>query len=295
VKLLETQLQQFMGLESSQRVRLIQLCGKERGDMFEDPELGQWNRLHLATLARPGTDPLEEAVGILGGEQPESMGDPEFRRRLGLLVQDLPDKQAARAQLQQKVAAMRADLTERLELIRLREERDLQRAIEQAKIDAGLEGAKRRRIEVDLDRMRRMSHKELRALKATRLKEEDGPPSGPARGQGRDRPGTGNGAASGNDGAPATGTGAATHGAGPAEPAAGATTGPDGQASASAERKPAVGEPPAGAGATATPNDRAEKFGTEPTCQNGSPPSPAERGDGGPMGEPPPGSEPFRE
>jgi hypothetical protein len=135
--------------------------------------------LHLAVVARDDTPTIDLALMLLDEERPPDMGPNEFRARLEKLIMDLPTRDQAHAQLKKKVAALRAELTERLELIALKEERDLDRAIENAKFDAGPQGDKRRTAENSLDRLRRASLKELRAQQKARSDEEPEPATDP--------------------------------------------------------------------------------------------------------------------
>src|SRR5262249_39504373 len=152
----------------SARVRAIHLCGKRPVDLFDDPAVWFWDRLHLAFIADDETPWSELAVKTLAAEQPQNMSPADFERRLELLAANLPNREEAHARLLQKLTAMSAELTERLELIGLKEERELAAAVEKAKFDAERGGDKRRRAEESLDRMRRSSYKELRAHQKAR-------------------------------------------------------------------------------------------------------------------------------
>jgi hypothetical protein len=196
VTLLEEQLATHCGFQPTQAIRAIHLCGKRPGDLFDDHDVWHWQMLQLAVLVRDDTPTIDLAVMMLEPDQPGDMGTDEFRSRLETLIMHLPTRDEAHAQLKKKVAKLRAELTERLELIALKEERDLARAIENAKFDARPQGDKRRQAENSLDRLRRASLKELRAQQKARCEEDppdpepDAPGAGPrphcgARGTGR--------------------------------------------------------------------------------------------------------------
>jgi hypothetical protein len=262
VEILADQVTHCGGLSQSQRRHLIHLCGKRPVDLFIDLDVAYLNMLYLALITSEVPDPVEQAVLELGGDEPPGMERFEFEYRVKQLAARVVPADQAHAELTQRLAAMLAELTERRELIALREERDLARAIEQTKVDTGPEGARRQRVENSMDRLRRGSLKELRALQKSRpeLDDPDGEGTPGAPGPGTDP-----------DGSPAAPAPEKNHdGSVPAEPAV--TTG-ETRSVVTTGSAPAV-ETPAEPVKTATVEtteeaDTPQKCRSEPTCQNG--------------------------
>jgi hypothetical protein len=102
------------------------------------------------------------------------MGPEEFERRLEALVREPPAPKEGRAALQAFVDEMIAELTERIELLALREERDLERKVVKATADVSLGGEKRTRYQAMARREMSAALRELRLLQADRRKHGDG-------------------------------------------------------------------------------------------------------------------------
>jgi hypothetical protein len=203
---------------------------------------------------------------VLAAEKPPHMTELDFEVRLEVLTRNLPPQLEAHAQLKQKLAAMREELTERRALIARREERDLARAIEKAKGDAGPESAKRQRVENSMDRQRRGSLKELRALQKTRPERDDDPDSTPDEPD----PGTDSDTAPAAP-APAPAPAPNHEDSEPTESAVSTVTNgnPDTTGSVEMAETPVA---PVNTPATDSTeaSDTPQKCGDEPTCQNGS-------------------------
>ena len=152
------------------------------------------------------------------------MPEADWRRGVEKLIKTLPDRQEGRRQAQELVAEVMAELNERLDLIRLREQRDIANALQQAEFDSSSDGARRLGCEMQLDRARHRSFNRLRVLQADRWAREE-------------------------SGEESTGSGAT---GGPAAPAAVGTTASedaprtDDSKSAEATAEPPPDEPPAG-------------------------------------------------
>jgi hypothetical protein len=203
---------------------------------------------------------------VLAAEKPPHMTELDFEVRLEVLTRNLPPQLEAHAQLKQKLAAMRAELTERRELIARREERDLARAIEKAKGDVGPESTKRQRVENSMDRLRRGSLKELRALQKSQPEQDgDTPPSEP-------EPEPGPGTSPDHDPGPtAFEPGTNPDGPDAMEPAGSTAT--NGNVGTTGPTAPVatVGDPVNTATVDPTEaSDPPQKCRNEPTCQNGS-------------------------
>jgi hypothetical protein len=181
LKLLAEWLTVSYGFQRTHRIRAISLCGKRPVDLFDDPAVWHWDWLNLGAGDRGDLSPRDWAMMVLASEKPPQMAMVDFEVRLEVLTRHLPTEVEAQAGLQKKVAAMLAELTERRALIALREKDDVARAIEKAKLDMGPDAAKRQRVEHSMDRLRRGSLKELRALQKSRPEQgdNDGTPGAP--------------------------------------------------------------------------------------------------------------------
>jgi hypothetical protein len=273
VGLLAQQVVRSGGLTQSQRRHLIHLCSKRPTDLFVDVDVATCNWLYLAPLlsqVKAPEDPAEVAIRELQVDRPPGIEVFEFEYRVKDIVRRLPPAEEAQAELKQILAALLEELTERRELIGLREQRDLARAIGKAKGDAGAETAKRQRVENSMDRQRRMSLKEFRALVNSRPEPGDDGPDDDGTGDGDGTP-----AAPGPwtepDPGPAEPKPETNHdGGAPGEPGVTtATTGSvvmTGPAAPVAAPAEAVKSAPAGTTAEA---DTPQEFKSEPTCQNG--------------------------
>ncbi|MDX6342785.1 MAG: hypothetical protein QOH87_2923, partial [Trebonia sp.] len=169
--LLGARLQERQCLEPSERHRAIALMGKQTGDLFEDHWVMRWNAAYVGALVggEDGSGADAERVGaILGGDIPEGMGVGEFRRRIEALAATAPGADRGHATLKAMVAEAVAELSERLELVEAREDRDRELAVRIAAFDGSAEGAKRLRYEMAHERVLRASLRDLRALQKAR-------------------------------------------------------------------------------------------------------------------------------
>jgi predicted O-linked N-acetylglucosamine transferase (SPINDLY family) len=244
IELFHSEVDTCGALAPSSRVRLIHLLGKRLVDLFEDSAVWHWNRLEIAACARDDLPKMEVAQNLLSGDRPPSMDPPEFGHRLKLLIADLPAWAVAPLRLHEKLSALREELIERQELIALKEERELARAIEQAKFDAAPQGDKRRRAENSLERIRHASFKELRAHQKARHEAEASTDSPNPDPDPDNRPGEHAGATRATGNGRATGTAAGANGA--------------------------AGSVNTGTTAATGKSDPPSKCKNEPTCQNGS-------------------------
>ncbi len=168
--LMDARLKTHRSFEPSQRGLALQLTGRLPGDLFRDPVVLAWNRAYLGGIR--GTDgyTAAQAAMVLRFDRPPEMNEPEFERRLKLVVSDLPTVLEGHALLMQYVREVVDELTERRELIELREERDRARAVIKARVDVSAEGVKRSRYEAMSDRAHHAALRELRGLQEMRRK-----------------------------------------------------------------------------------------------------------------------------
>ena len=167
---ISARLETHRSLEWSQRDYAIRLAGHRPADLFRNSAVMDWTRAYLGGLRGAGGFTSDEAANILQKDVPEGMDAYEFERRLESVVRETPSIVEGHALLKGLVAAEVADLTERRELIGLREGRDRGRAIEVAKVDLGADAVKRSRYEAMSDRAQHAALRQLRALKQERRK-----------------------------------------------------------------------------------------------------------------------------
>jgi hypothetical protein len=133
--LMDARLKTHRSFEASQRGFAIQLTGRLPGDLFRDPVVMTWNRAYLGGLRGAGGFTAAQAANILMFDRPPEMTEAELERRLELVVKDLPPILEGHALLKQYVREAIDELTERRELIELREGRDRARAVIKARVD----------------------------------------------------------------------------------------------------------------------------------------------------------------
>ena len=164
--LISARLETHRSLEWSQRDYAIRLAGHRPADLFRNSAVMDWTRAYLGGLRGTGGFTSDEAANVLQKDVPEGMDAYEFERRLESVVRETPSIVEGHALLKGLIAAEVADLTERRELIGLREERDRARAIEVAKVDLGADGVKRTRYEAMSVRSLQSALRELRRCRS---------------------------------------------------------------------------------------------------------------------------------
>jgi hypothetical protein len=157
-------------LEPGQRRHAIHLHGLRPCDLFDDPIVLHITRLDLgAGYAAAGLDG-ERAASILQKDRPDGMIVQEFQRRLKFVCQTLLSSEESRTQIQAFIARQIAGLDERLELVRLREQRDQALAYEEATVDVSPAGRNRMRYELAHLRAKDAAMRQFRTLRDDRLK-----------------------------------------------------------------------------------------------------------------------------
>jgi hypothetical protein len=159
--------------EFSQRRHVLALCGWRPTDLFRDARILRFDRDYVAALHGPGKITAADAAEIFMNDRPEEMGPEEFERRLEALVRDLPAAGEGRARLRKLVAERIAELTERIELLGLREERALEIKAGKAEADTSADGQTRERYHAMASRGLGAAIRQFLALKADRLKHGD--------------------------------------------------------------------------------------------------------------------------
>jgi hypothetical protein len=141
--------------------------GKRTTDVF-DPIVSRWVAAYLGALLGDAPADAGRACNLLVKHRADGMSASEFERRIGLLCEDLPDTNGGHAALKQVVGEAIAELTERLELIEVRERRDRELAVKCAAFDATAAGASRLRYEMSHERVLRASLRDLRTMQKGR-------------------------------------------------------------------------------------------------------------------------------
>jgi hypothetical protein len=160
--------------EFSQRRHVLALCGWRPADLFRDARILQFDRQYLTALHGPGKLTAADAARIFIYDHLDDMGPEEFERRLESVVRDLPAAGEGRALLRKFVDERIAELTERIELLGLREERALEIKAGKAEADTSADGQTRERYHAMASRGLGAAIRQFLALKAERRKRGDG-------------------------------------------------------------------------------------------------------------------------
>jgi hypothetical protein len=169
-QLLQAWLATHSCFEVSQRRYFLQLLGRRPADLFVDPLVFEVDRLYLGAISGPGSFTAAGAANAFLLDRPDDMSEGEFARRLEPMVQNLPPIAEGHARLVRLVDQTIAELTERVELLGLREQRHRYLAAEMAPADVTHEGQLRERYDGMAGRQHHASLREVRALQADRRK-----------------------------------------------------------------------------------------------------------------------------
>jgi hypothetical protein len=160
----------------TQRHEFLFLSGRRPVDLFRDPMVFELDRLYLGAISGPGSFTAAEAANALLHDRPEEMSTEEFERRLEPMVENLPTVADGHAALVALVDRTIAELTERLELVGLREDRDLALDEVIARADVSHDGVLRERYDSMATRDQHASLREFCRLKELRHKHGEGDP-----------------------------------------------------------------------------------------------------------------------
>jgi hypothetical protein len=151
-------------------------------ELFTDPTVLYIDRLNLGARYGPENIDGAQAAARLRNDRPATMSVGEFERQLELVSQTLLSVEESRAQMRELIEERVAQLKERFELVKLREERDRALALKEAAVDVTPDGRNRLRYELSHLRAKDASLRQLRALQEARRKNEaaqPGPGPGP--------------------------------------------------------------------------------------------------------------------
>src|SRR5262249_1354315 len=169
--LIKERLLTHCSFEVSQRFQVLYLTGRRPTDLFRDPMVFELDRLYLGAISGPGSfTALEAARGMVNDFPRGEMSEEEFIRRLEPLVRNLPPVEEGHAALLALVEKTIAELTERMELVGLREQRTRYLASVKAGADVSREGEKRERYEAQANRGHESALRTLRQLQDARRK-----------------------------------------------------------------------------------------------------------------------------
>jgi hypothetical protein len=174
--LIRERLRTHASLEVSQRREFLFLTARRPVDLFRDVTIYDLDRLYLGAISGPGSFTAAEAANALLLDRPAEMSEEEFERRLEPMVQNLPTIAEGHAALVALVERTIAELTERVELVRIREVRHLVLADDKARDEVTSEAEKHERHHTMAMRGTNASFRELRAMIAMRHKFGTGKP-----------------------------------------------------------------------------------------------------------------------
>ena len=172
--ILEQWLAEFPSFEVGMREHALRLGGHDPKDLFHDPAVMTLNRAYLGGIGGPGSFTAEGAADAFVYDRAEEMSQQEYERRLGWIVDDLPTKEDGRAILRQYVDQHIAALTERRELIALREERNVADALGEARSSVTPAGDRRHRYAAQGTRLSQAAIRLLFAMQHERRKYGEG-------------------------------------------------------------------------------------------------------------------------
>jgi hypothetical protein len=156
--------------EVSERTLYLNLRGWRPSELFVHSALYEVDRMYISSLGGPGGFTAAEAAAALAADRPPEMSEEEFERRLEPMVANLPTMAEGHAQLVRLVEDAIAELTERVELLGLREQRRCALAAEEAKAESTAERERLERYEGMADRLHHANLRQLRALQDDRRK-----------------------------------------------------------------------------------------------------------------------------
>jgi hypothetical protein len=170
VERLEEHLGSSFSLHPDQRVHAIRICGRRPQDLFTDPVVMNWNVNYLSALHGPGKISAAEAAELLETDRPEGMAADLFEFRLEGYLGGLVAMEEGQARLRETLAAVKAQLLDRLAEVEEREAIDRELAVAEAMVSVNDECMKRLRYRRESQRGRQGALRELHQLQVMRLK-----------------------------------------------------------------------------------------------------------------------------
>jgi len=159
--------------EPSQRVRAIHMCGRRPCDLFRDEVILEWDRNCIGGLHGNGTIEATDAALILKNDRLAEITTDEFERLLKPLIPTLPGVREAQTTLKELIAGVIEELNERLDLVGLRQKRDLEVEVQLAETDVTRDGMNRNHYRRENERAANQAIHTFYFLKEMRLKYAD--------------------------------------------------------------------------------------------------------------------------
>jgi hypothetical protein len=159
-------------IEPSHRYLGLALRGLRRSDLRHQ-DVVDWTLAYLGMLCDGAPADPDKTWDLVVRDGAEAFGSSEVSRWHEQVLGLIPDPETARQYVRDTAAKAIAELTERRELILLREQRDRELAVQEARQDTTKTGAQMLRFAESQDRRMRVGLKEARALRAARLAESD--------------------------------------------------------------------------------------------------------------------------
>jgi hypothetical protein len=147
-------------------VLAIHLLGRRPGDWFRDGVVRDWT--HAYVFAYYGDRPFDgdSVCELLHADRFERMSPSEYHHHASRLIETVLSPGEAHAVLRRLVAAEIEHLTDRLDVLKDREARDLEDRIDMARVDSSPEGRNRRNYMAAAVRNMKALRLELEALQA---------------------------------------------------------------------------------------------------------------------------------
>ncbi len=165
----------FQCLEPVQFALALHLCGRRPCDWFRDGVVRDWTHAYVCASSGDRVLDAEAVCDLLQFDRPAAMSPDEYLHHAQSLIDTPIGAEAAHARLRALVAAQIKELTERVELLRLREARDLEDRIALARVDGSPEGRNRRLYEAAAIRNLKALRVEIEHLQALRRERGDAP------------------------------------------------------------------------------------------------------------------------
>jgi hypothetical protein len=164
-KLLKALLDARKYWDTTEREHALNLIGKSSTDMFRDQEVSRVEAMGLALILGPKPAPEKVREHVF---EPDTMPREEYHRRLVGMASLIPTPEQATAFLNQLIQEQIEELTELMELLEARAERDRAAAADRLCFDESKAGAARQRYEMAHRRVLRQALDDLRKAQERR-------------------------------------------------------------------------------------------------------------------------------
>jgi hypothetical protein len=149
----------------SERHLALNLVGKTEHDLFRDQDTNMLMATSLALIFGPNPAPDKILPHV---KEPDPLARAEFQRRMVGLASNIPTAEEATERLKQFIQEHIEELSERMELLQARAERDRAATIDRLCFDESKTGAARQRYEMAHRRVMRQALDDLRKTQERR-------------------------------------------------------------------------------------------------------------------------------